>query len=190
MPPTNARRATHRAPGGDRHPGGAHAAAREAGAQTYAPRGQTPVLRVRLTREHLSVIGGVTPDRKLLLQVAADRAMRSPDVVRFLRHLVTHLPGKLLVIWDGAPLHRGQPVKAFLAAGAAGRLHLEQLPGYAPDLIPLDQGVWHLLKHVELANVCCADLPHLRRELHGAAKRLRQKPHLIRGSVRHAGYQL
>ncbi|HET8644907.1 MAG TPA: transposase [Vicinamibacteria bacterium] len=157
--------------------------------RTYAPRGQTPVLRVRLTRDHLSAIGGVTPDGKLLLQAAADRALRSPDVVRFLRHLLAHLPGKLLVIWDGAPIHHGQPVKDFLAGAAAGRLRLEQLPGYAPDLNPLDQGVWHLLKHVELANVCCTDLRHLRRELHGAAKRLRHKPHLIRGSIRHAGYQ-
>jgi transposase len=158
--------------------------------RTYAPRGRTPVLRVRLTRDHLSVIGGVTPDGKLLLQVAADRALRSPDVVRFLRHLLAHLPGKLLVIWDGAPIHRGQPVKAFLAAGAAGRVHLEQLPGYAPDLNPLDQGVWQHLKRVELGNVCCTDLGHLHRELHGAAKRLRCKPHLIRGAVRHAGYHL
>jgi transposase len=157
--------------------------------RTYAPRGRTPVLRVRLTRDHLSAIGGVTPDGKLLLQAAADRALRSPDVVRFLKHLLAHLPGKLLVIWDGAPIHRGQPVKDFLAGGAAGRLHLEQLPGYAPDLNPLDQGVWHLLKHGELANVCCTDLRHLRRELHGAAKRLRHKPHLIRGSIRHAGYE-
>jgi transposase len=157
--------------------------------RTYAPRGQTPVLRVRLTRDHLSAIGGVTPDGKLLLQAVADRALRSPDVVRFLKHLLAHLPGKLLVIWDGAPIHHGQPVKAFLAGAAAGRLHLEQLPGYAPDLNPLDQGVWQHLKHVELANVCCTDLRHLRRELHGAAKRLRHKPHLIRGSIRHAGYQ-
>ena len=46
------------------------------------------------------------------------------------------------------------------------------------------------LKHVELANVCCTDLRHLRRELHGAVKRLRQKPHIIRGCIRHAGYHL
>jgi transposase len=158
--------------------------------RTYAPRGQTPVLRVRLTRDHLSVIGGVTPAGKVLLLVAADRALRSPDVVRFLRHLLAHLPGKLLVIWDGAPIHRGQPVKDFLAGGAAGRLHLEQLPGYAPDLNPLDQGVWHHLKHVELGNVCCTDLRHLRRELHGATKRLRHKPRIVQGSIRHAGYAL
>ena len=158
--------------------------------RTYAPRGQTPVLRVRLTRDHLSVIGGVTPEGKLLLQVAADRALRSPDVVRFLRHLLSHLPGKLLVIWDGAPIHRGQAVKDFLAGGGAQRLRLEPLPGYAPDLNPLDQGVWQHLKHVELGNVCCTDLRHLRRELQGATKRLRHKPHLIRGAVRHAGYEL
>jgi hypothetical protein len=37
--------------------------------------------------------------------------------------------GKLLVIWDGAPSQRGQPIKEFLRRGAAKRLHLEQLPG-------------------------------------------------------------
>jgi transposase len=157
--------------------------------RTYAPRGRTPVLRVRLTRDHLSVIGAVTPDGRLLLHTR-ERAFKGPDVVRFLRHLLRHLPGKLLVLWDGAPIHHARPVQAFLAAGAAARLRLVQLPGYAPDLNPLDQGVWHLLKHVELANVCCADLPHLRREVHAGAKRLRRRPHLIRGYIQHAGYRL
>ena len=157
--------------------------------RTYAPCGETPVLRVFLTRDHLAAIGAVTPDGRLLLNVQ-QRAIRSVDVVRFLKHLLTHLPGRLLVIWDGAPIHRGQPVKDFLASGAAARLHLEPLPGYAPDCNPLDQGVWRHLKHVELRNVCCADLPHLRRELRHAAARLRHKPHLIRGCIRYAGYQL
>ena len=157
--------------------------------RTYAPRGRTPVLRVRLTRDHLSVIGAVTPAGRLLLHLR-ERAVRGPDVVRFLQHLLRHLPGKLLVRWDGAPIHRAQPVKAFLAAGAAARLRLEQLPGYAPDLNPLDQGVWQHLKHVELANVCCRDLAHLRRELHAGAKRLRRRPQVIRGCIQHAGYRL
>ncbi|MGH2366830.1 MAG: transposase [Chloroflexota bacterium] len=157
--------------------------------RTYAPRGQTPTLRVRLTRDHLAVIGAVTPDGTLLVQVH-DRAVRSPDVVRFLEHLLAHLPGKLLVIWDGAPIHRGQPVKDFLAAGAARRLRLEHLPGYAPDLNPLDQGIWQHLKHVELANVCCPDQHHLRQERRKAVGRLRQKPRILHGCIRHAGYQL
>jgi transposase len=78
-------------------------------------------------------------------------------VVQFLRHLLRHLPGKILVIWDGGPIHRGQPIKDFLAQGAAKRVRVEQLPGDAPDLNP-DEGIWAYLRGVELRNVCCTDL--------------------------------
>jgi hypothetical protein len=62
---------------------------------------------------------------------------------RISRVLLRKVSGKLLLIWDGSPIHRGQAVKDFLKRGAAKRLHLEQLPGYAPDLNP-DEG------HLEL----------------------------------------
>jgi transposase len=155
-------------------------------ARTYAPRGQTPVLRVPFTRDHLSVISAISPDGKLYLHVR-ERARRGPDVVGFLRHLLDCLPGKLLVIWDGSPIHRAGTVKAFLAAGAAARLRLERLPAYAPETNP-DEGVWHLLKQGELANRCCRDLRHLRAELRRAVLRLRRKPHLVRACIRQAGY--
>lgn len=157
--------------------------------RTYAPRGHPPTLRVRLTRDHLSVIGAVSATGNLLLHMH-EQAVRGPDAVRFLQHLLTHLPGTLLVLWDGAPIHRARPVKEFLAAGAARRLRLVQLPGYAPDLNPLDQGVWQHLKHVELANVCCTDARHLRQELRKAAARLRHKPRILHGCIRQAGYHL
>jgi DDE superfamily endonuclease len=85
-------------------------------------------LRVALTRDHLSAISGITADGRLFMQTQ-EQACHSPDVVRFLRVLLRKIAGKLLVIWDGAPIHRGQPIKEFLARGAARRLHLEQLPG-------------------------------------------------------------
>jgi transposase len=156
--------------------------------RTYAPRGQTPVLRVPLTHDHLSAISAITVTGKLFLHVQA-RAFRGPDVVRFLRHLLAHLPGKLLVIWDGSPIHRARVVQEFLATGAAKRLRLEQLPAYAPDLNP-DEGVWRHLKRVDLRNVCCRDLVHLHHELTCATKRLRHRPHVLHGCIRHAGYDL
>lgn len=104
--------------------------------------------------------------------------------MRFLKHLLRHVPGLLLVIWDRAPIHRAQPVKDFLAAGGAARIRLEQLPGYAPELNP-DDGVWRYLKHVELRNRCCPTLRHLRDALRNATRRLRRKPHVIRACVRH-----
>jgi hypothetical protein len=109
------------------------------GVRTYAPRGETPLLRVPLTRDHLSAISAVTPHGKLYMMVQ-NTAFDGPAIVRFLRHLLRHIPGKLLLIWDGLAAHHGQAVKTFLAQGAAQRLHLERLPGYAPDLNP-DEGV-------------------------------------------------
>ena len=156
--------------------------------RTSAPRGRTPVLRVPLTRDHLSVISAITPAGQLYLHVR-ERALRGPDVGRFLRHLLECLPGKLLVIWDGSPIHRARVVKTFLADGAAARLRLEQLPAYAPDTNP-DEGIWNHLKRVELANRCCRDLPHLRRELRRAVLRLRHRPQIVRACIRQAGYEL
>jgi len=156
--------------------------------RTYAPRGQTPILRLPLSRDHLSVISGITPAGRLLM-LAQDHAYKSPDIVRFLKHLLRHIPGTLLVLWDGAPIHRGQPVKDFLAQGAAERIRLEQFPGYAPDLNP-DEGIWQYLKHVELRNLCCETLAHLRRHLRLAVARLRHKRSVIQACALQCGYDV
>ena len=65
--------------------------------RTYAPVGQTPVIREYLTRDHLSAISGITPEGKLYMMVQ-EQAYRGPDVVNFLRHLLRHIPGKLLIL--------------------------------------------------------------------------------------------
>jgi transposase len=156
--------------------------------RTWAPRGQTPVLRVKLTHEHLSSISGITPDGRLFLQVRP-ASYDAAAVVGFLRVLMRKISGKLVVIWDGAPIHRGQEIKDFLARGAAKRLHLEQLPGYAPDLNP-DEGIWNYLKRVELGNVCCSDLEQLQQELIRARERLRHKKEIIKSCSRQCGYSV
>lgn len=151
--------------------------------RTYAPEGQTPVLRYPYW-EHLSVIGAITPGGELHT-MKQEKAFDGSDVVRFLKHLLQHISGSLLVVWDGLPAHRGQAVKDFLRRGAARRLHLEQLPGYAPELNPSEQ-VWHYLKNVEMKNLCCHDLQQLRDELHKAIERLGHKTHIIQSFTRHA----
>src|SRR5918995_171165 len=98
------------------------------------------------------------------------------------------IAGKLLVIWDGSPIHRSKAVKEFLNDGAASRLQLEQLPGYAPELNP-DEGIWKHLKGVELKNLCCQNLYELRSELCKAKERLRHKRHIILGCIRQPGLE-
>lgn len=145
--------------------------------RTWAPVGATPVLRCKLTRDHYSVISAITPTGELYLGMQT-AAYDSADIIAFLEQLLGTIAGKLLIIWDGAPIHRSQAIKTFLAAGAAERLWLERLPGYAPDLNP-DEGIWHYLKHVELKNVCCHDLCQLGQELTAAVERLSAKPEII-----------
>jgi transposase len=153
--------------------------------RSYAPRGQTPVLRVPLTRDHLSVISGITLLGQLLTGIQ-QQAYKGTDVVRFLKHLQRQLDGKLLVIWDGLPAHRERAVKQYLAE-VGGAVSIEQLPGYAPDLNP-DEGVWDYLKYVELHNVACHNLDELRYQLRLAIARLRHKPAIIRSFFKHYGY--
>jgi len=75
--------------------------------RTSAPVGHTPILRVPLTRDHLCAIGGITPEGRLFMQMQ-EQAYRAEDVVAFLRLLLRKIPGKLLVIWDGASIHRAK----------------------------------------------------------------------------------
>ena len=157
--------------------------------RTYAPIGQTPILREQLSRDHPSVMSGITLEGKLLM-MEQEGAFKGEDVVRFLKHaLRRQLPGKLLVIWDGSSIHRSKALKEFLKSGAASRLRLEQLPGYAPELNP-DEGNWKHLKYVELKNVCCRSLCELRRELRKAKERLRHKKHVILGCIRQPGFEV
>jgi transposase len=106
-----------------------------------------------LSYDHLSVIGAVTPQGRLFLR-AYHHSITSCDVIAFLKQLLRLITGSLLVIWDGSPIHRAKAIRAYLAAGAARRIHLEQLPGYAPELNPAEW-VWSYLKVVDLANLAC-----------------------------------
>jgi transposase len=154
--------------------------------RTYAPRGQTPILWVPLTRDHLSVISGITAQGQVVMHIQPT-AFSGAGVVRYLRHLLHQMPGKVLIIWDGGPIHHDKLVTAFLGGEGAARLHVEQLPGYAPDLNP-HEGIWHYLKAVELPNVACHSQQELRHELRLAVARLRHKPDIIRAAIRQCGY--
>lgn len=154
--------------------------------RTWAPSGATPILRCKLTRDHLSVISAITPEGHLYFQTRTD-AFDSAAVIAFLELLQVQIEGHLLIIWDGAPIHRSKVIKQYLADGAAKRMTLERLPAYAPELNP-DEGIWHYLKQVELKNTCCRDLVHLLDQLSAALARLLAKPALIKATFAQAGY--
>jgi transposase len=156
--------------------------------RTYAPTGQTPILWEWWTRDHLSAISALSPEGKLYFhyQDHAINSEDSEDMVVFLEHLLREVPGRMVLIWDGAPIHRSHTIQEFHANGAAQRLYLERLPPYAPELNP-GEGIWAYLKGTELRNLCGFGVPHLRRELRDAVKRVRRKPRVIKSCFQGAG---
>ena len=156
--------------------------------RTYAPAAQTPVIREKQTRDHLSVMGAMTPAGKVYT-LARQESLNGLHTIEFLLHLLRVAGPRLLVIWDGSPIHRRAEVKEFIA-GTRGKVRVEALPGYAPDLNPWDEGGWHHLKDVEMRNQVCPDMEELHQQFHLAVGRLRQKPQLVRAFFAQAGLQL
>ena len=117
--------------------------------RTWAPRGQTPVLHETFNWKSLSIIGGLALWR-FYFQIHAG-SIKSLQVIEFLRHLQRHVRGKMLVLWDGAPIHRSLLVKHYVAS-TRGRLVVERLPAYAPELNPVEY-MWGHLKTHAIANL-------------------------------------
>jgi len=156
--------------------------------RTYGPEGQTAVLREKQTRDHLSVLGGLTPAGKVFT-LARQESLNSMQCIEFLEHLLRVAGKRLLVIWDGSPIHRRAAVTEFVAS-TRGKIWLEALPGYAPDLNPWDEGGWDHRKDVEMRNLVCQDLEELHQEFYLAVGRLRQKPHLVHSCFAQAGLKI
>jgi len=156
--------------------------------RTYAPAGRTPVIRNKQTRDHLSVMGGMTHSGKVYTLVR-QRSLNGLDSVGFLMHLMRVAGKRLLIVWDGSPIHRRTAVSEFIAS-TKGNVWLEPLPGYAPDLNPWDEGGWNHLKNVEMRNLVCLDVEELHQAFHLALHRLRNKPHLVQSFFAQAGLKI
>jgi transposase len=150
--------------------------------RTWGRRGQTPVVQETFNWQSLSLIGGLSLWRFYFRAYAG--SIKSPQVVEFLGALLRHLPGPLLVVWDGAPIHRSALVRDFVATQAT-RLVVERLPAYAPELNPVEY-VWAHLKEHELGNLIVRHAYELDHQATRALRRMRRRPSLIRACWKQA----
>jgi transposase len=144
--------------------------------RTWAPRGQTPVIQYHFHWKWLSAMAGITWWNFYFRLFPG--TVRSPQVVEFLTHLLRHIPGPVLVIWDRLQTHRSRLVRDFVAT-QRGRLTLDYLPAYAPELNPVEY-IWGHWKHHELPNFAARDFAHLSHHARRALARMRRRPTLVR----------
>ncbi|GAA4457728.1 hypothetical protein GCM10023189_28910 [Nibrella saemangeumensis] len=150
-------------------------------AHTWAPRGETPVVKEKAGRDHWNLIAAIAPNGRIYVGYQ-NQAFTGEDLVWFLEKLCSRYRKRnLLVIWDGLKAHSGEAVKAFLAA-RPGRVHLERLPAYSPELNPVEL-VWSHLKR-SLKNQVFCKLADLQEAVEEQIKLMREDPKLIRSFFR------
>ena len=135
---------------------------------SYAPVGQTPVIRATGQRFGCSMISAITNRGQMVFRVFQG-TLRAPMFVDFMRRLRRQSTGKVYLIVDGHPVHRSRLAKDFVAEHAAD-FRLIQLPGYCPELNP--DG---LLNQDVNTNALCKSRPRDRAEMMSAVRR-----HLLR----------
>jgi transposase len=152
--------------------------------RTAAPTGPAPVSREWRTRDRLSAISAISPAGQLYFP-CQEHAINAEAVIAFRDQLRREGPGRMVGIWDGAPLHRCPLIKECFTRGAAQRLPLERPPAYAPRPNP-GEGLWHQLKGGERRHAGGFNIPHLRPELRDAVTRVRRKRRILPGFFRGA----
>jgi len=157
--------------------------------RTLAPKGRTPKLLARgRHREKVSVVAALSLSplrgrRGLYFRTIANGSFNGQSIAAFLRQLLRHLRGRVIVIWDRWGGHRGPDVRAVQADHS--RLELVSLPAYAPQLNPVEQ-LWSHLKWSTLCNFAPKDAVQLNRTLDPALKTTTRNQSLLLGFWRGA----
>jgi transposase len=121
------------------------------------------------------------------MQFLMDGAIRQEQVITFLRYLLCHLSGQIIVVWDHLGAHQGRALRQWLRR--CKRIHLEYLPGYAPELNPNEYG-WAYLKTNPLANYCPADIKQLYEKVAVAAEGVANQQSLLRSFILATGLSI
>ena len=143
--------------------------------RTWAPKGCTPTIQYSFNWNQLSLIAGVTFWRFYFRFFRG--AIKSPQLVEFLKALRAQIGPKLLVAWDGLPAHRSRYVRDYVEL-LDNEIVLERLPGYAPELNPVEYLFGHA-KQCELVDLCVKTIDEVKRYAGRRLKSMQRRPQII-----------
>jgi transposase len=157
---------------------------------TWAMIGRTPILESTGSWKSLSMSGVIitTPKgtRSRLFLMIFHGSMRGKDFVSYLKQLKRHLAGrKLLLIWDGLPAHRARLGAEYVQTQQKW-LKLARLPGYAPELNPIEY-LWSAMKTKDLSGLPVRGLPKLKRAIRRSRQRINRDQKILAGFLKASG---
>lgn len=154
--------------------------------RTWAPAGKTPILRHHYRRDKISAISSLTVSPRgwrlgFFVRFHSNN-ITGVEVVRFLRHLLRHLRGPVVLLWDGGKIHRGKTVNDFLERNK--RLRMHRFPAYAPELNPVEQ-VWTHGKR-DLSNSADENVGQMGTHLRRSLQRVQNSQRLLWSCIEHS----
>jgi transposase len=144
---------------------------------TWAPVGQTPVVKATGARHSLNMISAVTAQGLLRFSTYTG-SFTAARFIEFCRKLLADTDGPVYLVVDGHPTHKAKAVKDFVAA-TEGRLKLIVLPAYSPQLNP-DEWVWKNIKHDRVGRTSVTSADEFKAKIVSALRRLQKLPHVVR----------
>lgn len=149
--------------------------------RTWSKKGKRPIMKVKESRDRISITSAVTPDGALYFMIK-DGSMNSGDIIQFLDQLLAEIEGFLYMFWDNIMIHRSLIVKDFLAEHN-NRLITRRIPAYTPELNP-DEYIWNALKYQELPNFCPTNSDELKSKVITTMNKLKSDPAKVRNIIR------
>jgi len=111
------------------------------------------------------------------------------SLIAFLRQLRRHFrQQQVILIWDGLPSHRSREMQAFVASQSHW-LEVVRLPGYAPEMNPVE-ALWAYLKNNEMANLVCRTIEEIEELAADAIQFVHRHPLLALSFLRRTGLAL
>lgn len=144
---------------------------------TWAPRGQTPLVKATGARFSMNLISAVNAHGHFRF-MTVEGGVNARVFRDFLKRLITGMDRKIILVVDGHPTHRAKLVRQFVEANSE-RIELVFLPPYSPELNP-DELVWgHVKKRIAKATVKTKE--EFARVIHRAMRSLQKMPHIVSG---------
>jgi transposase len=149
--------------------------------RTWAPCGQTPVVRTSLNHhKRLNLFGAILVTyRKKRLRLTIRSYMDTLSgiqVIAFLKQLLRTISGEIVLLWDNHPIHLRKLVEEFIEQEP--RLHVEWFPTCAPELNPAEF-IWTQLKE-HTASTAPQDIPELRGNVRIGVAKIRRSQWRLR----------
>lgn len=144
---------------------------------TWAPAGQTPIVKATGARHSLNMVSAVSAQGRLRFSTYTG-SFTAERFIEFCKKLLHDTDGPVYLVVDGHPTHKAKKVKEFVAE-TQGRLKLFILPAYSPQLNP-DEWVWKAVKHDRVGRTSVRSAEEFKAKIVSALRRLQNMPNLVR----------